>query len=549
MEDLLARIAGGENERTEFQRSFASADDVLPSIVALANSQWEGRVLFGVNESGEIVGVLGAEDLARLLLKLCREECVPPVPATTEIEDTPAGRVLVLRIKGDAVAQPYGIKERPATWIRDGAVNQRVTWEEAAHIIEARHRIAFPLLRHLRFERFRSLFDTELDLKPLNIIIGPNASGKSNLFKGLDFLRDIVVEKEWRRYEAAGRHLFWYGGPPDRLSIEISAELPEQRGSFPPEYRLAIGLEGEHLTMLSETLTLKRSPADSEPVNFIQRTGGRANFYRDAGAPSPSSRTVLPQVIALREVAGDIGFAPAAGLLRFIEGWRLLMVDANAARASTGRSERLEPLAEDGSNLSAVLYALSQQKPPDLFEEIQDRLGRAIGFPAALEAPVSPSLTGGPARISIAFREHAFPDLPDPIPAESMSDGTIRLLAILTALIGDPAATLICVEEPDHGLHPHLMLRLADAIRSVVRVEPDPDTRPVRRPQVILTTHNPELLNCFNLIEEKDYLRVFVAERDPLEGRTTFTAVDADALAHWLRDYRLGDLVNMGVVR
>jgi hypothetical protein len=57
------------------------------------------------------------------------------------------------------------------------------------------------------------------------------------------------------------------------------------------------------------------------------------------------------------------------------------------------------------------------------------------------------------------------------------------------------------------------------------------------------------LLNCFNLIEEKDYLRVFVAERDPLEGRTTFTAVDADALAHWLRDYRLGDLVNMGVVR
>ena len=60
MEDLLARIAGGENERTEFQRSFASADDVLPSIVALANSQWEGRVLFGVNESGEIVGVLGA---------------------------------------------------------------------------------------------------------------------------------------------------------------------------------------------------------------------------------------------------------------------------------------------------------------------------------------------------------------------------------------------------------------------------------------------------------------------------------------------------------
>jgi predicted ATPase len=71
----------------------------------------------------------------------------------------------------------------------------------------------------------------------------------------------------------------------------------------------------------------------------------------------------------------------------------------------------------------------------------------------------------------------------------------------------------------------------------------------VRRPQVILTTHNPELLNCFNLIEEKDYLQVFVTERDPVDGKTTFEPVDAEALAHWLQDYRLGDLVNMGVVR
>ena len=549
MEDLLTRIAGGEDERTEFKRSFSSVEDILPSIVALANGLWEGEILFGVNESGEIVGVLGAEDLARLLLELCRDQCVPPLVAAPVIEDTPAGKILVLRIKGDASAQPYGIKGRPTTWVREAGANRPVTREEAAHIIEATQRVAFPLLRRVRFERFRSLFDVQLDLKPLNIVIGPNASGKSNLFKGLRFLRDVVVEKEWRRYDAVGRHLFWYGAPPDRLGVEISVELPDQRGSFPPDYTLIVHQENERLAVLRETLTLKRNPADPGPINYIERTGRQTHWYKDAVAPDQSSRVMPPQVTALREVGSETDFAPVASLYKLIEGWRLLAVNPQAARDSARHSERLEPLTEDGGNLSAVLYALSQQDPPDLFEEIQDRLGRAIGFPEALESLVSPSLTGGPGKVSIAFREHAFPNLPEPIPAESMSDGTIRLLAILTALIGDPTATLICVEEPDHGLHPHLMLRLADAIRSVVSVEPDPDAGAVRRPQVILTTHNPELLNCFNLIEEKDYLQVFVAERDPVDGKTRFKPVDADALAHWLRDYRLGDLVNMGVIR
>jgi predicted ATPase len=183
---------------------------------------------------------------------------------------------------------------------------------------------------------------------------------------------------------------------------------------------------------------------------------------------------------------------------------------------------------------------------PDTFSEIQDRLGRAIGFPEAVETAYRPSIAGGPGRANLVFRETAFPDVV--IPPESVSDGTIRLLTHLAALLADPSASLICIEEPNHGLHPHLMLRLADAVRSVVDIVADDDGE-YRRPQVIFTTHNPDFLDCFDLEVEANYLRVFVAERDLDSGRTAFRTVEGKELAHWLDEYRLGELVRMGVIR
>jgi predicted ATPase len=68
-------------------------------------------------------------------------------------------------------------------------------------------------LSRLQIQRFRSLYDVDLALKPLTIIIGPNASGKSNLFKALRFLHDAVAgdRLEWQAYDSQIDHLLWYG--------------------------------------------------------------------------------------------------------------------------------------------------------------------------------------------------------------------------------------------------------------------------------------------------------------------------------------------------
>ena len=552
MQELLDRLRDGEDERTEFKRHFTGAGDLTPSVVALANKPIEGWIIFGVNDEGGIVGVLGAEDLKRRLIDLSKKQCVPPLSPEVEIVETEAGKVVVLRIEGDERSKPYRQKERDVYWLRRGVHNQLATREETVQFIEEQYRVSFPLLKNLAVGRFRSLYDVSLSLKPLNVIIGPNASGKSNLFKLLNFVHSIVVEGNWKSYDKIGDHLLWYGveddtgARSDQFVVDLTVELPEQLGRFPPAYRLITQVVSGRPSLLEERLRLKIAATERKPVTLIQRQGGKVQRYIEQSGEYRIEETPLSQrIAALREYGRDAMFPPIAALYRFIEGWRFFDIDVQAARQSViavEKPDRIPPLTSDASNLSAFLQALFCHDP-DLFDEVQDRLGRAIGFPEAIEVKHHPSLVGGPGQVNITFRERVFSGVP--IPPESISDGTIRLLAHLAALLGDPAATLTCIEEPNHGLHPHLMLRLADTVRSVVDVEPTG----LHRPQIIFTTHSPDFLDCFDLEAEASYLQVFVAERDLDDGKTTFRPVDVRELAHWLDEYRLGELLRMGVVR
>jgi len=556
IQKLLDRTAAGEDEHTEFKSHFTRADAVLPSIIALANGSTEGWIIFGVNDEGDIVGVLGAEELKQRLISLCRQQCEPPLTPVAEVIMIDDGAVVVLRVEGDHRQKPYRQKKRNVYWLRLGNQNQLVTREEIECFLEEQHRVWFPLLQELTVKHFRSLYDVRLSLKPLNIIIGRNASGKSNLFKLLRFVRDIVVEGDWKRYDEVSDHLLWYGVEdtgtrPDRFAIDLTLELSEQLGRFPPIYHLVAQPALGKINLVEESLRLKLAAADDKPVEFIKRRGEDVQRYverRNSDYVAEGTR-LSRRTAALREYGRDATFPPVAAFYHFIEGWRFFDVDAQAARQRAISSEQpvgVPALASDASNLSAFLHALSCLDS-DLFDEIQDRLGRAIDFLEAVEPQHLPSLLGGQGEVSLAFRERTFPDLL--VPPESLSDGTIRLLAHLAAILGDPAATLICIEEPNHGLHPHLMLRLADALRSVVDVEPDDQSAELERPQVILTTHSPDFLDCFDLETEANYLQVFVAERDLANGKTTFRPVSAMELAHWLDEYRLGELVRMGVVR
>jgi predicted ATPase len=231
----------------------------------------------------------------------------------------------------------------------------------------------------------------------------------------------------------------------------------------------------------------------------------------------------------------------AQAIYRHIAGWRIFDIALARARREAfipEYPEEVPPLAEDASNLSAFLYALWRLRPDD-FDAIAELLSDCIGLPEKLLVEHDAERGGQSARYS--FREAPFGEA-RPVPPQSASDGTIRLLAYLALLFGDRSVSLACLEEPDHGLHPRLMLHLADVLRQAVSQAQDDPNEDGFTPQVLVTTHNPEFMDCFDLSEERDYLQVYLAERDEL-GRTQFIPATSGTFTPWLERYRLGEAV------
>jgi len=195
-------------------------------------------------------------------------------------------------------------------------------------------------------------------------------------------------------------------------------------------------------------------------------------------------------------------------------------------------------LAGDGGNLSAFLYALSRLDP-DSFSAISDALADFIDLPQQVRPDHDAERGGRNARygfVETPFGENHI------VPASSMSDGTIRLLTQLALLMGDRSVTLACLEEPDHGLHPRLMRHLVDVLRQTVTPIESEEGETVTTPQVIVTTHSPEFMDCFDLAAEQEYLQVYIAERDE-NGKTHYVPTSAPEFAPWLERYRLGEAV------
>ncbi|MCH7745224.1 MAG: AAA family ATPase, partial [Chloroflexi bacterium] len=120
--------------------------------------------------------------------------------------------------------------------------------------------------------------------------------------------------------------------------------------------------------------------------------------------------------------------------------------------------------------------------------------------------------------------------LTKPIPATRLSDGTLRFLSLLTILCHPKPPPLICIEEPELGLHPDIIPLIAELLRDASE-----------RTQLIVTTHSERLIDELSDIPES----VVVCERGPEFG-TEFKRLSSEQLGLWLEKYRLGELWQKG---
>jgi len=407
------------------------------------------------------------------------------------------------------------------------------------------------MLTDLALRCFRSLYAVQLKLKPITLIIGPNASGKSNLFKALRFLHDAVAGdvREWQSYDSQIDDLRWFGldelgERPEEIEISLGLRgLPRAPSAlaYAATFRASAG---RPLEVTAERLGPGELAAAAGSEPWLERSGRQVRRHVGVkGDPLKQPRVEKARSVrnlSLRDEGPSQTIPSLGALYRHVEGWRFFEVNPEAARRPSfvpETPEEVPPLAGDASNLSAFLYALMSLRNPDL-DGVMEAITRSIELPQKIQ--LEHDAERGGSQASYYFFEAPFGEN-RPVRPDSISDGTIRLLAQMALLLADQTVTLACLEEPDNGLHPRLMLYLADALRQAID-EDQASARDGQRLQVLIVTHSPELMDCFDLASESEYVQVLVAERGEA-GETQLIPVTAEQFAPWLERYRLGEAV------
>ena len=396
------------------------------------------------------------------------------------------------------------------------------------------------------FVDFKSFRSAELNLlRPLTILVGPNGSGKSNALEGIEVLASIAAGNRLREITDLEREgaLNVRGGlqgcpryGTDSFTLAFSARIRWSGEIGPFKYSVTVAplpeprIKAESLffggTMLFREIDGIGSPASADITmeynNFAQ--GGRKPRVTVS-----ATRSVLSQYEH---------FATKNRKLR--ESLHLIRAVRNHLRASfvfdpkpsaMRRYERIghDSLLRDGSNLSSVLFGLKQNgggKLDDLFghiRQVPDEPYSGFDFVTTRLGDV----------IFGMQEEHAEP-LSD---ARLLSDGTLRTLAVLTAVITGERYSRVVVEEFDNGLHPS---RVASLVHAIARSSEE------RNINVLLSTHNPEVLNALTPEQQRNVVLAFRSREDYSSRLLPLTKVNRyDEL---LERGRLGDLVTGRIV-
>ncbi len=381
-----------------------------------------------------------------------------------------------------------------------------------------------PLLQ-LTTRNFRSLRRVSVTLQPLNVLVGPNESGKSNFLDVIQFLGDSVRDDlEQTLNRRGGYERVRYRGEKaveGPVVIEVKAAVTTNSSpNAPDEYRLSfwtqrVGARPRYYLMRDEQFTFKRTRGRGRRITI---RGNRVEFFNTTGqAQQRESELPLRRdslgLSTLRRLPADEGGVEIARVADLFSTFRVLDINVPAARKPSRISE--DPLASDGSNLASFLIRLSRDE--DRFKDLQDDARHMI---PGLKYIQFEGIGGSSEAIAIKLVERG---LRDPTDLADASYGSIRVLALLAALYDPSPPLLTCIEEVDHGLHPYIFDRLVERLREASA-----------RTQLLIATHSPALVNRLSPEE------LIVCERDRA-GATRIPAI-ATSLIHQKADLFDGQL-------
>ena len=360
--------------------------------------------------------------------------------------------------------------------------------------------IGFEMLLKLRLRNFKSFGNADLDIGRFTVIIGPNASGKSNIRDAFRFIHGIgrgysIAEiiggkygaggqSEWSQMRGSASELIRFGQSEFELRVSLFIRRPIYyiiRVARGDNLRSPFRVVNESLSYVNNEYVFSSDPGSDDPVSFqddeshlllrMAKTGTQKKYgNRVSTRPDQPAITQLLEMRAVsrnqKEVIEQVIDELAS--IRFLD----LVPDAMRKPAFPGQTI----LGDSGENLSTVLQeiCLDEDRKGVLTQWVRELTPMDV---VDFNFPIDQ--TSG--YVQLAFKEGNG----NIVSAYSASDGTLRFLAMLAALLGNNPAKIYFFEEIDNGIHPARLRLLIDLIENQTRKS---------KVQVVTTTHSPELL-------------------------------------------------------
>jgi predicted ATPase len=376
-----------------------------------------------------------------------------------------------------------------------------------------------------------------VELDRLNVLIGPNASGKSNLLEALALLRGSTVGLNGAIREGGGiAEYLWKGGSaPEPATIQGLVYWPNATDPAWIGYRLEMQQSGTRFELRNEVITVAscEQPSTESIVYWYRDPVGQSflhsrhsiNGSSGEGDSSWVSRPndIKPDQSILSQRRDPDLYPELTYLGDFFRGIELFQ-EFNFGRHSPARLPQAtdlptEFLLPDARNLGLMLHELGQTSAQrdELVEYLRRFYGRARS--------ISTRIHGGTLQLYVEEDGGRL------IPATRLSEGTLRYLSLLAILLHPNPPPVIGIEEPELGLHPDILPTIAELLRKASE-----------RTQLFVTTHSDTLVSALSDTPEC----ILVCESTP-DG-TTMKRLEAEPLREWLEKYSLGEIWRMGEI-
>lgn len=360
------------------------------------------------------------------------------------------------------------------------------------------------MIQYIEIEGFKSIKQLKLEMRPINILIGSNGAGKSNFISFFKLINSIFNSRlqNYILEEKADNILHFGRKVTEAMRGKII--LTDDDGANNNAYIFSLAQTNEGMLYLEQEGSGYNVSIDNNSTNY---------FYNDSLNESKIAtdyykrNRILQDYISSLQVFHFHDTSSTSFLRR--------ECDINDNRY----------LRQDGRNLPAFLYLL-KIKHPKVFSRIEKTI-KSI-------APYIEKIILEPNRLNDKEIELRWTDAGDPesnFSAYQLSDGTLRFIALATLLMQPNPPSVIIIDEPELGLHPFAIGKLAGMIQVASS-----------KAQIIAATQSPGLITHFSPED------VIVIDRSTEENQAIFNRLNSDSLSVWLKDYSLGDLWERNII-